>query len=197
MDMSGARQKRQGKRAPARGWYALAVAPMLIGLGVFLAVLISQLARLDDGLTQIVVPGERTLDLQPGVQTVFLETRSVVDSKVYRVEQVPGLTVKVVDPDGRAVRVGAPSGSATYTLGDRQGEAIHVFRVRQPGAYRISAAYDDGAGPETVIAVGAGFMGRLLTTVAAALGAIFLGLVLSIAVAAGVYLARRRAGAGA
>ncbi|MCY1458748.1 hypothetical protein D9M71_761590 [compost metagenome] len=84
-------------------------------------------------------------------------------------------------------------GSASYSLGGRQGEAINVFDVEQAGAYRISADYDGAAGPQTVIAVGQGFMGRLFTTILSALGAAFLGMILAAAVVVGVYLARRRA----
>ena len=89
--------------------------------------------------------------------------------------------------------VNAPMGSASYSLGGRQGEAINVFDVERAGAYRISADYDGEAGPQTVIAVGQGFMGQLFSTVFMGLGAVFLGMILTVATVVGVYLARRRA----
>lgn len=49
---------------------------------------------------------------------------------------------------------------------------------------------DDG--PETVIAVGQGFLSGLMVTIFSAIGSIFLGLVLAVAVVQGVYLMRRR-----
>ena len=84
-------------------------------------------------------------------------------------------------------------GSASYSLGGRQGEAINVFDVERAGAYRISADYDGEAGPQTVIAVGRGFTKTLFVTILSALCAAFLGMALSVAVVIGVYLGRRRA----
>ena len=78
-------------------------------------------------------------------------------------------------------------------MGGRQGEAIHVFSVERAGTYRISADYDGQVGPQTVIAVGQGFMGQLFATVFLGLGAVFLGMILTVATVVGVYLARRRA----
>ncbi|KAK0330897.1 hypothetical protein LTR94_031031 [Friedmanniomyces endolithicus] len=175
MDLSAsARDGRAAKKGPGRGWYALAALPMICGFAAMGAVLFTQLSKLDDGLEQIVVPGARELRLEPGRHTVFLEYRSVVDGRVYAVDQVPGLAVHVEAADGAPVAVSAPMGSSTYTLGGRQGEAINV-------------------GPQTVIAVGQGFMGQLFSTVFMGLSAVFLGMILTVATVVGVYLARRRA----
>ncbi|MNE43990.1 hypothetical protein D3C80_1381960 [compost metagenome] len=193
MDLRGSERRDPPRKAPGQGWYALAVIPAICGFAVMGVVLFTQLSKLDDGLEQIVVPGARELRLEPGRHTVFLEYSSVVDGRVYRVDQVSGLTVHVAAADGAPVAVSAPMGSASYSLGGRQGEAINVFDVEQAGAYRISADYDGAAGPQTVIAVGQGFMGRLFTTILSALGAAFLGMILAAAVVVGVYLARRRA----
>lgn len=186
--MSG---RRTGK-APGRGWYALGCLPVVLGLVAFVSILVAQLPKMDDGLEQIVVPGARELRLEPGEHTVFLEHRSVVNGKTYVVDQISGLAVKVEAADGTALAIRDPSGSATYQLGGREGQAIHVFTVEQGGTYRVSADYDGGLGPETVIAVGQGFLSGLMVTVFSAIGSIFLGLALSVAVVVGVYLVRRR-----
>ncbi|WP_143276020.1 hypothetical protein [Brevundimonas diminuta] len=194
MDLSAsARDDRAGKKGPGRGWYAAAVLPVICGFAAMGVVLFTQLPKLDDGLEQIVVPGARELTLEPGRHTVFLEYRSVVDGRVYAVDQVAGLTVRVEAADGAPVAVSAPMGSSTYSMGGRQGEAINVFSVERAGAYRISADYDGQEGPQTVIAVGQGFMGQLFATVFMGLGAVFLGMALTVAAVIGVYLARRRA----
>lgn len=189
-----ARDGRAAKKRPGRGWYAAAALPVICGFAAMGVVLFTQLSKMDDGLEQIVVPGARELRLEPGRQTVFLEYRSIVDGRVYAVDQVAGLTVRVEAADGAPVAVSAPMGSSTYTLGGRQGEAIHVFSVEQAGTYRISADYGGQEGPQTVIAVGQGFMGRLFATVFLGLGSVFLGLILGVATAVGIYLARRRSG---
>lgn len=192
MDLNGSKRHEGSRKAPGRGWYALAVLPAICGVAAMGVILFTSLSRLDDGLEQIVVPGTRELELEPGRHTVFLEYSSVVDGRVYRVDQLSGLTVRVEAADGAPVAVNAPMGSASYTLGGRQGEAINVFDVEQAGAYRISADYDGAAGPQTVIAVGQGFMGRLFITILSALGAAFLGMILAVTVVVGVYMARRR-----
>ena len=179
-------------KGPSRWWYALAVVPMICGFVAMGVVLFSQLSKLDDGLEQIVVPGARELRLEPGRHTVFLEYSSVVDGRVYRVDQVSGLSVRVAAADGTPVPVTAPMGRATYSLGGRQGEAVNVFDVERAGTYRISADYDGQAGPQTVIAVGQGFMTTLFATILMGLGAVLLGVILSAGVLVGVYLARRR-----
>lgn len=194
MDLSAsARNGRAPRKGPGRVWYAAAALPVICGFAAMGGVLFTQLPKLDDGLQQIVVPGARELRLEPGRHTVFLEYRSVVDGRVYAVDQVPGLAVHVEAADGAPVAVSPPMGSATYTLGGRQGEAINVFRVERAGTYRISADYDGKAGPQTVIAVGQGFMTTLFATVFMGLGAVFLGMILTAAGVIGVYLARRRA----
>ena len=181
------------RKGPGQVWYAVAALPLLCGFAAMGMVVFTQVSTLDDGLEQIVVPGARELSLEPGQHTVFLEYRSVVDGRVYAVDQVPGLAVHVEAADGAPVAVSAPRASTTYTLGGRQGAAINVFRIEQAGAYRISADYDGQEGPQTVIAVGQGFMGQLFATVLLALGAAFSGMILTAAAVIGVYLARRRA----
>lgn len=193
MDMTSNGRGDAPKRKPGRIFYLLAALPAICGIVAMVVLLATKLPALDDGLEQIVVPGVRELQLEPGRHTVFLEYSSVVDGRVYRVEQVSGLTVRVDAADGAPVAVNAPMGSATYSLGGRQGEAINVFDVERAGAYRISANYGGAAGPQTVIAVGHGFMGTLFTTILSALGAAFMGMILAATVVVGVYMARRRA----
>ena len=190
MDMRGGRS---ASKAPARGWYALGCLPVILGFAAFIGILVAQLPKMDDELKQIVVPGAAELALEPGRHTVFLEYRSVVNGKVYAIDQVPGLSVRVEASDGTPVAVRAPMGSASYSLGGRRGEAIDVFEVDRAGTYRISADYGETAGPETVIAVGQDFMQGMFVVILSAMGVVAVGLLLSAAVIVAIYLARRKA----
>lgn len=183
---------RGGGKGPGRALYLLALLPPICGFATLIIILVTRLPTLDDGLQQIVVPGSRDLALQPGVHTVFLERHSVVDGRVYAVDELSGLQVRVQAADGTPVEVTTPVGSASYSLGARQGDAINVFRVETAGTYRVSASYEGQAGPQTVIAVGLGFMTSIFATVLSALGAVFLGIILGVAVLAAVYFSRRR-----
>ncbi|VXB70552.1 hypothetical protein [Brevundimonas sp. G8] len=201
MDMTsngrGGAPERRTERKPGRIFYLLAVLPAICGIVTMVVLLATKLPALDDGLEQIVVPGARELALTPGNHTVFLEVRSVVDGRVYAVDEVPGLAVKVQAADGTPVATRTPSGSSTYTFGGRQGQSIQVFRIDRAGTYRVSADYEGGAGPQTVIAVGQGFMTGMFAVVLSALGAFFGGVFVSVVGIAWVAWSRRRAPRGA
>lgn len=179
-------------RRPGRIFYLLALLPAICGIAAMVVLLATKLSALDDGLEQIVVPGGRELALTPGGYTVFLEHRSVVDGRVYVVEDVDGLTVKVQGADGRPVAMRTPGATSTYTFGGRQGQSIQAFRIDKAGNYRVSADYDGGAGPTTVIAVGQGFMTGMFALILSALGAFFGGVFVSILGVAWVAWSRRR-----
>lgn len=192
MDRTENERARASERRPHRGFYLLAVLPALCGMVGMIFILVTGLSDMDDGLEQIVVPGARELALTPGDHTVFLEFRSVVDGRVYAVDDVGGLAVKVEAADGQPVATRMPVASSTYTFGGRQGQSIQAFRIDKAGIYRVSADYDGDAGPKTVIAVGQGFMTGMFVLILSALGALFGGIVLSIVGVAWVAWARRR-----
>jgi len=196
MDMTsngrGGGPEHRAERKPGRIFYLLAVLPAICGIAFMVWVMVTKLPALDDGLEQIVVPGARDLMLKPGDHTVFLEYRSVVDGRVYVVQDVGGLAVKVVAADGTPVATRTPSGSSTYTFGGRQGQSIQVFRIERAGTYRVSADYDGRVGPQTVIAVGQGFMTGMFAVVLSAVGAFFGGVLVSVVGIAWVAWSRRR-----
>lgn len=192
MDMTSNGRGGAPERKPGRIFYLLAVLPAICGIVIMVVIMATKLPALDDGLEQIVVPGARDLMLKPGDHTVFLEFRSVVDGRVYVVQDVGGLAVKVQAADGSPVATRTPSGSSTYTFGGRQGQSIQKFRIDRAGTYRVSADYDSGAGPQTVIAVGQGFMTGMFAVVLSAVGAFFGGIFVSILGIAWVAWSRRR-----
>lgn len=179
---------------PGCATYLLGCLPLLVGFGVMAAILVFSLPKMNAGLEQIVVPGERRLTLEPGTHMVFLETRSVVDGHAYVSGDVSGLSVRVVGADGTPVAVTPPNGTASYSLNGREGHAINAFQIATAGAYSVSADYGAGEGPRTVIAVGQGFLGGLFGTVFGGLAAVFIGGLVALGVFAWVLIRRRRAG---
>lgn len=181
------------RHGPGRGFYFVALLPMILGFAAMGIILATQLPKMKDGLQQIVVPGARELPLEPGGYTIFLETRSVVDGRAYAVDEVSGLQVRVEDADHTPVALSDPAASSTYSLGGRQGHSIRAFRIDRAGTYRIGADYDESGGPQAVIAVGQGFVGRLLVSIFSSLGAVFAGLALTVGLLIWIYISRHRA----
>lgn len=182
------------KGGPGCATYLLGCLPLLVGFGIMIAIMLVSLPKMNAGLEQIVVPGERQLTLEPGHHMVFLETRSVVDGEAFVSGDITGLSVRVTGADGTAVPVTAPTATATYSLNGREGHAINGFEITQAGAYAVSADYGGAEGPRTVIAVGQGFLGGLFSTVFGGLAAVFIGGLVALGVVAWVLIRRRRAG---
>lgn len=183
------------KKVPSRWWYAVAVLTLIAGLGAMGLFLFSRLTTLGEGMTQIVVPGERSLALTPASYTIFHERVSVVDGKVYNSGGIGGLLVSVTGPDGATVPLSTASITSRYQFGGREGVSVFDFTIATAGDYVVKGAYDEGqSGPQTVIAVGAGFATSLFVTIIGGLAFAFTGAGLTIAIALIVFLRRRRAG---
>jgi hypothetical protein len=179
---------------PGRIWYLVAVAIFLVGMAAMAAFLISRLMSMDSGLTRFVVPGEQTMTLEAGAFTIFHEPQGVIDGKIYAGGSIEGLTVSVTGPDGGVVPL-TGAGSGRYSIGGHTGFAVFDFTVASPGAYVVAGRYADGAeGPQTVLAVGAGFLSGLLTTVFGSLAIAFGGAIIAAAIGVTVLVKRRRAG---
>ncbi len=182
-------------KAPGCAWYFLALLMMVLG-GIAAGVYVmTQLPALGEKLPQVVVPGETTLRLtEPGSYMIFHERESVVDGRVFSSTSLSGLRVRLRNERGDPVTLSSPDMSSTYNLSGRSGVAIFKFEIKQPGAYRLSAAYDDGrTQPRVVLAVGLGFVGGLLTIIFGALAMGFAGAILAVVIAVVVFIKRRRA----
>ncbi len=182
-------------RAPGRIWYFVAAAVLVIGAAAAVAWVAMQLPKLNDKLIQVVVPGEATLRLtEAGTYTIFHERTSVVDGRVYASDSLSGLRISLRNERGERVSLSSPQMSSTYNFSGRSGVAVFTFEVAQPGAYRLSAAYDNArSGPRAVLAVGAGFLGALFSIVFGALGFALGGVAAAVIIAAIVFVKRRRA----
>ncbi len=180
----------------SRGWYVVAALIGIAGIAGAVWVVITHLGSVTAGLTQIVVPGGADLDLkQAGTYTIYHERTSTVAGRIYQSSGISGLRVTVKSADsGQQIAVRRPAGTSQYNFGGRSGFSALVFDVDTPGLYRLEAAYDDGRRqPQTVLAVGTGFVGGLLTTIFLAIGLVFAGLAIAVAIVVVVLLRRRRA----
>lgn len=164
---------------PSWWFYILAIVLFLGGISYFVYDLWHGLSHISDSLVQVVVPCRVHLPLKHGVgYTVFLETESVVNGKVYSANgAVDGLSCELKSvPQEAAVPLRRPNASTTYTVGGRSGRAVLEFRVPRDGTYDFACGYGiEAKGPVTVVAVGAGVDTGIWRTVMSALVAIFGG----------------------
>jgi hypothetical protein len=185
---------------PSRLWYLLPLVVVIAGMACMGAFLSNRLSGLGDSLVQVVVPGDAELTLDPGSYTIFHESRSMVDGRIFSVDSIAGLGVSLASAADEPVALAPASMSSSYEFAGRSGSAVFNFEIGDPGVYRLSAAYGDGAaGPRTVLAVGKGFGGDILTTLLGALAIAFAGMGLAAAIGWRVFVKRgaaRRAGGG-
>jgi hypothetical protein len=181
------------EKGPSRKGYVFAAAVLAAGVVGFALVLFLGLSGLS--MQRVVVPGSAELTMEEaGRYTIYHESRSVVDGRVYDVTDVSGLTVEIVSAEtGESVPLDSPGANTTYELRGRSGRGVLTFEVDRPGAYRLSAEYPAGGGPETVLAVGKGIGTRIAMTV---FGAIAIGIgsfLLAVAIGVVTFVRRRRA----
>jgi len=182
----------------SRIWYLIAVFVLLGGVAVSGWVVWTGLSGLSSALVRVVVPGEAALVLDnPGEYTIFHETESVIDGRVYSSPSIAGLRVKVAsETTGAPLPLATPTTRQTYQLSGHSGVSIFSLSVAEPGRYRLSGSYGDGRSePKTVLAVGRGFVARLLQLVFIALVAALAGIGGGAALAVVTFVKRRRAAA--
>ena len=180
---------------PAAGWYAAAALVAVAALGAAGAFVYHRVTVMTARLIHVVVPGEAELSLdEPGSYTIFHEYRSVINGKVYYANRLSGLRVTLRAPDGGRVALKSPSATSRYSISNRAGVSVFAFEAAEPGTYRLAASYEDGRRtPQTVLAIGTGFVRDIIMTVVATLTIMFGGVGIAIAVAAITYRARKRA----
>ena len=160
--------------------YVLGAALMAGGVGIFIYTLWHGISHITDSLVQVVVPGEAQLSLKHAQSyTVFLESESVVNGKIYSSnESVNGLECKVKAVSSEElIATRRSSISTTYNVGGRSGHSVLEFNVPQDGSYQFACNYGDSThGPEAVMAVGSGVGAGIMRTVLTSLLAFFGGL---------------------
>lgn len=182
---------------PSQWYYALGVAVILAGLSLFAYALFHGIDHVTDGLTQIVVPGEKDLTLMPRLKyTIFLETESVVDGRIYSTtESISGLTCEVTsETSGDEIETRLPTMDTTYSLSGRSGRSVFEFVTGEGGDYRVACGYGEGSqGPQTVVAVGSGMGENIFSTVMKSTLSFFGGCILGGAIILRVLILRDRA----
>ena len=158
---------------PSRWYYGLAVVFFILGESFFTLFFLNSLSGLSGAVTQVVVPVESEIMLpEAGKYTIFYEYQSVVGDRLYFTgESLSGLQCALTSRvTGHRIALSRPLTRSTYSLGDRKGVSVLEFTIDRPGVYEFSAWYPKGQeGPEVVLAMGHGFMKKLM-------GAIFGGL---------------------
>ena len=182
---------------PGRIWYWVAGAFGITGVVIFVVFLFTGISGMGDGLDQMLAPGEAEFSFaEPGDYTVFHEHESVFEGRYYSSPTVvSGLAVEVLSKaGGSAVEVRPASANASYALEGRESNAVFEFEIVAPGPYRVTAAYADGRGSlQVVLAIGHGFMSKLMTTIFGGLAIMFVGLGGAGVIAVFTYLKRERA----
>jgi len=182
---------------PTRWLYVLATILMAGGVGFLGYALGRGLPQVTDGLVQVVVPGDAELSLKHEQHyTVFLESQSVVNGKIYSTNgSVNGLECKVKSAASEApILMGRSVMSTTYELDGRSGHSVLEFHVPADGSYGFSCSYGNTEhGPETVVAVGSGVAGRIMWTVFTGLLAMFGGFGSGLIVFVATFVLRKNA----
>lgn len=179
--------------APGRGWYLVALAIFFAGFLAMGWVIYANVAGIGERLTRGVMPG--TIEIQaaaPANYTIFHENPGLIDGAVYS-GGIAGLRIEVQGPRG-PVAVAPPTTSSRYSYSGRTGTAIFAFDAAEAGRYRIAGRYADGRSePRSVIAVSAGFLGAIFTTIAIALLVALTASAVALTLGLSVFFRRRRA----
>jgi len=182
---------------PSVWYYVLSAVVILSGLGFFVYTLFHEISHLTDNLIQVVVPGEKALNLQPKLRyTIFLEEDSVVDGRIYSTKSnLAGLTCTVTSlATGKRIDTHRATMSTTYNVGGRSGRSVLEFVTVEAGVYQLACNYEEGTqGPEAVLAVGSGVAEGILGLVMRSLASFFGGWFLGGAIFLTVFIKRERA----
>jgi hypothetical protein len=167
--------------------FGLAVLIVIAGLAIFAWTIFSGISEIGDELVQMTAPGTADLDLQEvGDYTIFYESAGIIDDRIYSTgETFPsGLEIEVEDlSSGEKVDLSSPKGSSTYTIGGRSGRSVMAFSIDHPGVYRMTTRYSPGReGPKVVLAVGHGFVGKIILLVMVSLAALFGSIIVAAAI---------------
>ncbi|MGO8917215.1 MAG: hypothetical protein ACLQJR_15015 [Stellaceae bacterium] len=175
-----------------RRWYLVALALALVGAGGAYLFFSMRLQSVDAALTRMIAPGEVEITLQPGSYTLFHEFRSVLNGRYYESDDVSGLNLHINSSNGEpiALRGGA---NANYEIAGHAGVSVADFDIDEPGTYTFVSAYNRRNGPEAVLAVGQGVIGRIFALVLGTIAIAFAGVGSGIAIASITYVKRRRA----
>jgi len=161
-------------------WYfALGIAVILAGTGLFVYFLLSGIFHITDNITQIVVPGEADLSLEGNVKyTVFLEKESVVNGRIFAAhDPLDGLTCRLREQaTGTEVTFQRAQTNFTYNVNGRSGRSVLEFTPHAKDVYHITCGYDEQKeGPQAVLAIGSRFGEKMVSLLSRCFASIFGG----------------------
>ena len=156
---------------PGRKWYLIA---LLVFLLIFVPSLLGFLDGFDgitNGLTRVSVPGETSVELEPGTWTVFYEhTGEFEGETITTTQQAPEMQAVALAPDGSQIPVQPSNASFNYNVGGHAGYSIGEFEVAEAGTYRFQTRLSDPDDPEQYVLALGKDLGRF--TVSLALGVV-------------------------
>jgi hypothetical protein len=175
-----------------RRWYLVALVLALVGAGGAYLFFFMRLQSVDAALTRMVAPGEVEITLQSGSYTLFHEYRSVLNGRYYESDDVSGLNLHINSSNGEPIALRGRA-NTNYEIAGRSGVSVADFDIDEPGTYTFVAAYNQRKGPEAVLAVEQGVIGKIFGLVLGSIAIAFAGVGGGIAVASITYVKRRRA----
>ena len=179
---------------PSKWYYLIGAAVIAAGVSLFLYTLLHGIFHITDNLTQVVVPGEKDLTLQPKLKySIFLEDQSVVDGRIYSTtENLSGLTCHVSSlTSGTKIDLHRSGISTSYNVNGRSGRSVLEFVTQEGGEHRVACDYGEGKqGPQVVLAVGSGVGEKIFSMVFVCLGEMFGGGALGAAIILTVFFKR-------
>jgi len=150
----------QTRTRPGVRWYAIGLALIVLGVGVFLVSLVVQrnhLAAQVAALPRLTLPAGGTVELpDAGPAVVYYEgPADPADPPLDYATLRPRLDVTRPDapPDAPVIGVGRPATVEAYPIHGRHAYAVATFTAPAPGVYRIEGALAPDAA-EARVAVG-------------------------------------------
>jgi hypothetical protein len=182
------------RRRPGSGGYWLGAAAIVLGVVLAAVAIVRGVVGFTDkidGFDRVPVPGEATVTLDEGGQTLFYEVRGLRDDDTI---PVPPMDVQIVPVGGGgALPIGTYDSDLTYSTGGRSAVAVATVDVPADGDYTVTvqtAGEPSNVGGPATLAIGRGIAGGLVAGVALAAVAFFGGLVVG-GVLIGVTAVRR------
>ena len=150
---------------PGRWPYLLALLILLAAIGMLVINIRKAAGSIGGDDLRVAVPGSKVLTLkETGKYNLYHESPSQLAGKAYgQVGWPTNLTVKLVAKEGgEEIALEPATSKTTYTINNRAGVSVLVFKIDKAGQYELSGAYPEGEdGPETVLAVGQGIGGPI------------------------------------
>lgn len=166
-----------------RTWYLLALVPFAVGAALAVVSFVRLFDNLE-GMPRLVVPGERSVELDAGNYVVYGESRSIVDGTAYVSDQF-SVRCALAKQDGTEIPLSHSSIERTYELGDHAGSGLFEFELPTRETVKLSCTTEDG---KVVLAIGRGIGGAIVAGVLS----VMLGGLAAVVVFVVVFIKRRR-----